>query len=366
MEVEGNHFADSQVLSYLIRREFDWESLSNIVDQSPELVELCRISGHNTMLHEVCSVGSAPTSIVMKILKSWEGATMVKNKFGDTPLHSVARVAQRSSSKVHALLETNEQALFVKNNTGHFPLSTAIISGAFLSAIELFVETDPSILLQKDGNGQTPSELLVSSFMKNIPGFFALTSFLNGGEMRNIVRTFWNKMEYLLLRSYEQIHDLDFNSCDGSMICHALLAQNIKGDNLAHLLSLALSQNTAHCARTLDKDGNSPLHVLAKRLEFKGANVLLAKFPYTSTLKDARSRIPLHIALESVRAKTRPSKKLSSQLQNFLVSSEVLDIEEKKDDREHMLPFMIAAGDGHLDLTFVMLQKSPLSIHHYA
>jgi ankyrin repeat protein len=348
----------------LIRRGFDWKSVEYYCEHKPSIIKLTRTSGNNTILHEVCNVGSAPIHVIEKILSVCGLATNVQNKYGDTPLHVATRAAQRSSNKVKLLMEFNPSALLIKNNTGYSPLATAIVSRAFLPVIQMIAEKEPSLLLAEDENNRSPVQLLISSFQKNIPGSLALRSYLKDRLMRNILRGFWTKLQYLLMRTYERKLGKNFGSIDNSMICHAILAEGIKGESLKQVLAIALSIDRTHALQVEAEFGKCPLHILAKQKEFIAAKEVLKRCPDAVMVKDFRGRLPLHIAMnrdaiqrsESVKEK----EKWGINVANFVSANpEALECQDTCGATIGFYPFMIAAVEEDLQLTFDMLLGNP-------
>mmetsp|Transcript_2256 Transcript_2256/g.3449 ORF Transcript_2256/g.3449 Transcript_2256/m.3449 type:complete len:369 (-) Transcript_2256:83-1189(-) len=351
----------------LIRRGFDWESVEYYCEYNPDIIELTRTSGNNTILHEVCNVGSAPIHIIEKIHSVWGLATNVQNKYGDTPLHVATRVAQRSSNKVKMLMDFNPSALLVKNNTGYSPLATAIVSGAFLPVIQMIAEKEPSLLLAEDENNRSPVQLLISSFQKNIPGTLALRSYLNDGLMRNILRGFWTKLQYLVMRTYERKLGKNFGSIDNSMICHAMLAQGLKGESLQQVLAIALSIDRTHALQVEAESGKCLLHILAKQKEFIATKEVLKRCPDAVMIKDFKGRLPLHIAMERDAIQRNGSVKEEDKWRinvvNFVAAnSEALEYQDTCGETIGFYPFMIAAAEDNLQLTFDMLLGNPSAI----
>jgi hypothetical protein len=261
-------------------------------------------------------------------------------------------------------MEFNPSALLIKNNTGYSPLATAIVSRAFLPVIQMIAEKEPSLLLAEDENNRSPVQLLISSFQKNIPGSLALRSYLKDGLMRNILRGFWTKLQYLLMRTYERKLGKNFGSIDNSMICHAILAEGIKGESLKQVLAIALSIDRTHALQVEAEFGKCPLHILAKQKEFIAAKEVLKRCPDAVMVKDFRGRLPLHIAMnrdaiqrsESVKEK----EKWGINVANFVSANpEALECQDTCGATIGFYPFMIAAVEEDLQLTFDMLLGNP-------
>jgi hypothetical protein len=329
------------------------------------IIELTRTSGNNTILHQACSVGSAPNHIIAKIHNVWAQATDVQNRHGDTPLHILTRVSSRSSYKVNLLMELNPSALFVKNDLGYTPLGTAIVSGSSFPVIQMIVEKEPSLLLEEDKNGRSPVQLLISSFQQNIPGSLALRSYLKDGYMGNILCKFWKKLQHLIMRTYERKLGETFGSIDDTFFCHATLAQGIEGETLRQVLAVALSIEKTLAMKIEAEFGNSPLHILAERKDFIACGAILSKCPDAVMIKNHQERLPLHFAMD--RNLMHSSEHLVNIYEKDKWRMNVLKFVvanpeslECQDSCSGFYPYMIAAAEEDLQLTFDMLLEHPV------
>jgi len=248
----------------LIRRDYAWEAVQNICDNYPETIELARSPTKNdTVLHEICSVGSAPMHLFEKVLCLWKGACLIQNKDGDTPLHIATRCSQISSHKAKLLVCCCADALAIKNNSGDTPLNVALISKAAFPVIKIILEKDKSLLMMVDDNGQTPSQKLWESFNQTIPGLIAMKKYLKGDvEMSNLLRRFWITYKYCSLEMYKLTQNID--DAEDNSLCHAILTQNLKEKYLHEALILGL-KCCPSAAYKRSHDGRMPLHVALER-----------------------------------------------------------------------------------------------------
>ena len=344
----------STLLFDLIRHNFAWGSVEYICENNPAIIELARSSANGTVLHEICAIGSAPNHIVEKVLRVWEGACLKQNKYGDTPLHAATRSSQISSGRTKLLVDCNADALTIRNNAGHTPLATALVSGACLHVIEMLVEKETSVLLMKDEHGQTPTQLLWSSFQQNIPGLLAIKSYFQGDvEMSNILKKFWIKFKYCSMESYKLTQNLRDASVDDRMLCHVILAQDLKEIFLHQALAIALIDDKELAMQT-DDTGNNPLHVLVEKNKFKSIDVILKLCPCTARIKNKDGRKPLHIALD--RLKESGARKIIMRI----VEADV-DALGCKDSSDGLYPFMNAAVFGDVQMTYEFLLERPLA-----
>ena len=359
----AHHPCDHALLVDLIRRG-QWDTVECLCDNNPTIIEIARTKANNTILHELCSNGSAPYALVKKVMHIWNDATMLQNKHGDTPLHLTTRVSQDSSYKVKLLVECNQDALNVKNNAGQTPLGTACVSNARLDVIELLVDTCPALLLVKDEYGRTPAELLWSSVQKNIPGSLAIRRYLNdGGEMGNILTKAWSKFQFCIMESYRYSNagqgrdDTSIMQPD-NMLCHAIIDQNVQGGNLDQVLAIALTIEP-NLAMQVDEKGNTPLHILAGRNnDLKAINAVLQKCPHSATKKNKDGRLPLHIAVNKGKEEYFSVEKWR-KIVNCIVEANIDALDCQDGEKGNLYPFMIAASEGDVQLTYSMLLQRP-------
>ena len=353
-------------------RRFDWKFVEYYCEHKPSFIEHTRTLGNNTVLHQVCSVGSAPNHIIELIHNVWAQATNVQNRYGDTPLHITTRTSSHTLYKVNLLMEFNPNALLVKNHLGYTPLAIAIVSGSIFPVIRMIVEKEPTLLFEEDENGRSPVQLLISSFQKNIPGSLALRSYLEGGMMSNILSKFWAKLQYLIMRTYERKLGKTFGSIDDNLLCHAILAQGLEGEILRQILAIALSIDKTLAMVVEVESRNSPLHILAERKDFIACGAILSKCPDAAMIKNRQGRLPLHFAMEKEAINSSKDiikihergkleniherGKLRMNILKFVAANpEALEYQDTCGVKTGFYPYMIAAADGDLQLTLDML-----------
>jgi len=348
-----SHNSTSSLLFDLIRQDFAWDAVEIICEKHPEIIELARTSGKGTVLHELCSIGSAPFLLVKKVLRVWEGACFEQNKYGDTPLHAATRSSQISSGKIKLLIDCCPDALVVKNGSGHSPLATAMISGACFPVIQMLVEKDRSILLMKDDHGHTPTELLWASFQKNIPGSLAIKSYLHGrSEMRSILQKFWVKFIYCVMESFRLSRSRSDNT-ENCMLCHAILDQNLGNIAMHQAIVIALIWNKELAMQT-DENGNNTLHSLILMNRFKEIDTVLQLCPCVARQKNKEGRKPLHIALD------RHKENGAVEAIRKILDADI-DALDCKEPFSNLYPFMISAVFGNLQMTYEFLLERPLA-----
>lgn len=308
---------------------------------------------------------------------------MSKNKYGDTPLHLSAQSSQTTNPVNVLLLDANSDALKMRNKAGYTPLDLALVSGACFSAIKLFVEKEPSLLVMSDEGGMTPTQLLWSSFQKNIPGLLAMKRYLkssNGGEdeMGNILRKFWTKFKYCAIGSYRIAHyghedaqrqllPLGLDAANDKLLCHAILDQGLKDIFVCQALAIALMGNTSLATQT-DEAGDTPLHILAGRQNCKPLEIFLELCPSDARnaafIGNKEGRMPLHIAMDGLNRLKRKGDDYDERKMVELIltaNADALDYQDSTNEKDGLYPFMIAALANDLQLTYDMLLKRPLA-----
>jgi len=359
----------STLYGYL--QSYAWKEVEEICENAPHLLQHTLPNG-NTPLHEICSIGCAPNKLVEKIALLNPDAAMVSNKYGDLPLHIKCRNSQKSVFGCRLLLKvTPKEGLEMVNHLDHTPLATACLSGAWFPALYELIEANPQTLLYPNVHGLTPIDLLWSSFIKTVPGAYALHRYLDGDsdgtkdkeeKMGGVLERFWEKFCYAISVASScqlQQFDSDYTTVSSNLLGHAIIQQNIK-HSPQDLLHIAL-KNNSKLGYTVDHDQNTIVHLLAK----KGNHSSLSTVINLSEGKGARmfnkdKRLPLHIALddgisEKIGVWENKVKLLSS------LNPDALNI---PDPWNGLYAFMTAAVKGNTDMVWILLVENPAVIGH--
>jgi len=262
---------------------------------SPENVEqFCHYQHPHTKmtpLHLICSIGSAPKSIIHTIIQGWPRALLQQDKTGMTPLHYACQRCQKTSThKIAILLQYPIQNLSILSYTRyHSPLHTACSCNAMFSIIELLVDIHPSLLLVKDRYGYIPANLLWSSFRQNVQGMMILQDCSRKGGMMirwsedSVIGRFWKKMNFVLMKTYQISHSDSFHQSvfpqDYNINRNEMDKKDSVGETYPLLLHAilylrpcpitflsAVLSKLSHLCRNFDseKTQNYPLHILCK------------------------------------------------------------------------------------------------------
>jgi len=367
-------------LHFLITN-FKWDEVIAHCQTHPEEAQLINERRGITPLHLVCSIGSAPSTVVRSVLLSWlYAATMKNKKYWETPLHLACRNSQKTVSKVKILTEICPESSSELNIYGQSPLHVACLSNSCLQVLQELVAVDPSMVLLRDNNGNTPLCLVWNSYRENIFGRMMLASFENSNNDPiddSIARAnrpfgrFCQKMIFLTQIAAKQLsvaasseihHDSEnfehnsFNSDD-----HLLQAIIQVPFSPLDFFVLILRLYPAS-SRNADKNGNLPLHLVAASWRFSDKFVfdkLISLHPRGAHTLNKKGELPLHIALKE-------GKSWYDGVQYLVHATPRLAL-GTRDIESGLLPFMMAAvgnGDGkleqwRLDTVFLLLLKGP-------
>lgn len=335
-------------------RRYDWKALEFACINHANLFEDALDRNLNTPLHEICSIGSAPYHLVEKIFHLFPEAALVQNKRGDTPLHLKCKISQKSLQIVNLLVEYCPNVLILKNGIGQTPLAVACDSAASFPVIEKLVESNPTSLSIRDNQGNSPIDLLWSSFLMNIPGVLSMKSYLHGMiPMSGILARFWEKVCFCLIESYK----LQQKSSEklfwekrtrGQQLCHSIISERLKQSPIK-LLQMALLSDP-HLACQTDRYGNTPLHLTAKSRDERTTLLLLKISSKSANERNAIGKLPLHLFLQNA------GKGNHAIVEAFIVASpdSIASVDEN-----NLFPFMIAASSCDAATSYQLLSAKP-------
>ena len=303
---EGRSEIKSKSIPELIEKG-EWDLVRGWYEAHPE-----EIRGHvdpsngSTILHAICSISSAPMSLLEFVIDTWpEAVTIQENKYGATPLHFLCWGVQRSPEKVKALLERMKpEDLIIRNRVlGSTVLHSACGSHADLSVIKAIVRKYPPVLLAKTFDQHTALHALWHSHLQSIPMHLQIARILKGEPVTEELFTrFLNKMNFLAMESFKLSSACPKDLGDGEehlsrYILHGLL--DMKAPLNALMVTLNLDPKLASYA---DVGGNYPLHHAVIRRPFRLKYIVLLRellnaFPEAARKGNGAGDTPTHIAI---------------------------------------------------------------------
>jgi hypothetical protein len=293
-------------------KDGQWDIVRGYYEAHPE-----EIRGHvdpsngSTILHAICSISSAPASLLEFVADTWpEALTIQENRYGATPLHLLCWTIQRHSKKVDVLLERMKpEDITIKNRVlGSTILHSACGSHADLSVIKAIVEKHPPVLLAKTFDQHTALLALWHSHLQSIPVHMQIANILKSEHGKDeqvpekLFTRFISKMNFLAMESFKLS-----SACPNPLetreeilskyILHGLL--DMKAPLNAILVVLKLHPELASYP---DMEGNFPLHHAVIRRPFrvkytKLLRELLKAYPEAAVKRNAAGDAPVHIAI---------------------------------------------------------------------
>lgn len=182
------------------------------------------------------------------------------------PLHCIGPLT--SAAVIEALLAAYPAAAAGKDSDGRTPLHSAVINGASAGAVEALLAGCPSkeaAAAAADGEGNTPLHFLGKDSAIGVAA--------------------------ALLRACPAAATVK-GGADQGLPLHSAVERNAPRDVIALLLEANPS-----AARTADRDGALPLHVLGKNSSAEVARLLFDAHPDAIRCADKNGDLPLHLAV---------------------------------------------------------------------
>lgn len=266
---EGNNEEEGPRTIFDFITEHDWAAVQAIIESNPAAAEEIDPTSGRSPLHMLCSFGSSPPELIGVVAAAAPGQVRVNDKvYNDTPMHIVCRNSQKTFSKANILLQhCSVDDILRRNVIGGTCLHSACGHNAMFSVIEKIVQKNPAILKISTFDGIPPIRGLFFSYTQSIPGVLAVGKILKGREVtEGHFERFWIKAYFLALEYYKLTAScpVDKASITNDYVAHGLIHYNAP----LNLLKIALKRD-ANCARALDRDGNTPLHLLVERRPYR-------------------------------------------------------------------------------------------------
>jgi len=288
-------------------KDGQWDVVRDWYEDHPE-----EIRGHvdpsngSTILHAICSISSAPASLLEFVADTWPEALVIQEcRFGATPLHLLCWNLQRHPKKVEVILQRIKPVdLMIRNRVlGSTVLHSACGSQADLSVIKAIVQKHPPLLLAKTFDQHTALHALWHSHLQSIPMHIQIAHILKGERVTGqLFAGFMTKVNFLAMESFK-LSPACPNPLEtrqeilSKYILHGLL--DMKAPLNAILVALKLNPELASYP---DIEGNFPLHHAVIRRPFrlkytKLLRELLKAFPEAAGTRNAAGDAPIHIAI---------------------------------------------------------------------
>ena len=352
--------------------------------------------GHR--LHQLCSIGSCPSSLIDLVASQYPDAVSEPDfsRYGDTPLHVACRNSQTSTDKVRVLLQhlrricdvqgenPSCEAILVRNTFGGTALHSAANHNAVIDVLEMLVNCNPSILKVKTTrDGVHAVSALWSSYIQTIPGYMSVSKILEGGDVGGGIvedgvgghfERFWKKVEFLASEYYfltscgggssdaaagaaDDADGVDPTLRREDCVLHGLLMCNVA----INMYRVALRRpNSRKMAATADRrDGNLALHRLVRdrpfRLKERDAIVETVRaYPGAVRVGNGDGDAPLAVAIRNKVPYTNGV--------DAIVGADPDSTLRCRDAETGLYPFQLAAAVGGkvaLETTYRLLRTLP-------
>jgi ankyrin repeat protein len=350
-----------QRLDSLIERQ-EWDAAAETFREYPAIC--CRKHRHHgwTKLHWLCSLGGTPDHILDFVASLYpEAVSMQDTYIGDTCLHLVCRNSQFSANKLQNLLKNCvavADTVLIRNRMGGTALHSAANHNAVVSALELLVDANPTVLQVTTYEGVHAVTALWLAYVQTIPGHMTVVRVLNGETVESqSFERFWCKVEYLATRYFAM-----------STVCPEKLEQERLKDYVLHglfqcsvpinLVKVCLKFRPAS-AHAVDAAGNFPLHLLIENRPYRlkereAVEACLEANTTAAGIPNRAGDVPLQIAI-------RNKIPVPNGIDLLLASSPCTV--RYKDSATGLYPFQLAATQGSnassVNTTFQLLTTQP-------
>ncbi|CAB9522461.1 expressed unknown protein [Seminavis robusta] len=338
-------------------KEHDWEAVRERILTEPTVASLIHPVSGRSPLHTICAMGSSSPELILLVAEAAPEMTRHKDKFyHDTPMHIVCRNSQKTLSKATILLShcTPEDVL-KRNVIGGTCLHSACGHNAMFEVIEQIVRKNPAVLKISTFDGIPPIRGLFFSYTQSIPGVLAVGKLLKGRTVdEGHLDRFWVKVSFLALEYYKLTTACpDKENISEDYVAHGLIHSNAP----LNLLKISFKRDPA-CAQAIDRDGNTPLHLLAERRPYrlKEREALLSAldaFPEAAGMPNHEGHPPLVLAI-------RNKIPFANGVDKILTAD--MTVVSRRDKGTSLVPFQLAAtvgGPEALNTTFSLLSAFP-------
>ena len=298
----------------------DFAKALKILKQDPHQVTIVDTTGWSA-LHWACVQAHSPLELIGELILAWPEALILQDRYGCTPLHDACLHSR--SDIVNYLINASYGIETTRNSKGRTPLQH--LCWYYRDKLE-------SVLDEKTREQYKDSVDMII------------------GEK---LTTLWCNATLLisaqLLSSANPCESLE---CSSMSLLHAATAL---GDQCPiELIALIITVAPTFVLQT-DHKGNLPLHVAsAAPNSNKVVRLLCQEQPWTAKVYNQSGKLPLHVAIENFNSCCIPTL-----IQAYPDSVQVADLSTG------LMPFMLAASCGDVNLSFELLQMCP-EVEHFA
>ena len=351
----------SVIFDYISKN--DWDSVQALCESNPRVAAVVDPVSGRTPLHMVCSIGSASPAVIAAVVSAAPENVKVMDKvYHDTPLHIVCRNSQKTASKVEIILKhCSHEDILRRNVIGGTCLHSACGHNAVFAVLQHLIHKNPAVLKISTFDGIPPIRGLFFSYTQSIPGVLAVGKILKGVTVSNSghFERFWAKASFMALEYFK----LTTAYCASNMtplssqyVAHGLIHSNAP----INLLKVALSRDPG-CAEVVDRNGNTPLHLLVERRPYRlkeldAIRCTLKAFPQAAAVANHAGTPPLILAI-------RNKIPFENAIGEILRAD--MTVVSRRDVETDLFPFQLAASVGGpeaLNTTFQLLTALPQQI----
>jgi hypothetical protein len=339
-------------------REANWEAVSSIITNTPEAASLIDPVSGRAPLHKICSIGSCSEELIQLVVSAAPDMIRHVDKvYHDTPLHYMCRNSQKTNGKIRILLQyATPEDVLIRNVIGGTCLHSACGHNAILGVLEQIVRKNPAVLKVSTFDQIPPIRGLFFSYTQSIPGVLAVGKLLKGRPVEEgHWERFWAKASFLALEYYKLTTACPTppERITQDYVAHGLIHSSAP----LNLLKIAFKLRES-CARAVDRNGDTPLHLLVERRPYRlkereALQSALEAYPEAAGMDNLDGHPPLLLAIKN-------KIPFENGVSDILRSD--MTVVSRQDTETHLVPFQLAAAVGGpeaLNTTFSLLSALP-------
>lgn len=310
-----------------------------------------------TPMHLVC-LYRAPLDLIELLIDANPAALFAQDSEGWTPLHLTILYGGDEETVLLLIRRGGKTAASLQSPYVGSPLHLACRHTAPLAILEALVQANIDMATTANEYGAKPAEVVWNQFLRNNQNISVFSAIVdrdkNGDDVsmdHPAIKDLIDRIKILLAAA--KAEGRDDRSHGEALKLHDLVSNLSTLGDISPFLDIAVRLYPEQVS-TLDKEGNLPLHLVARNPDvgrtrpppqsFKPRpwesrdpiEVLVSSFPVAASFLDRNGNLPLHLAIKS-------GQRNWGEGLSFLVEA-YSDALQRRDQETGLLPFQLAAA----------------------